>query len=142
MRRGHTLFELCAALLLASIALAAVVPAGRALRDRMAVVAAREAVAGLVAEARMAAVTHGGAHVRLEAGPWRCWVEIGDSVSATAALERDLGVVVSLSRERRETTLEYDGLGLGSLASETLRFRRGDQESVLVVSGYGRLRRP
>lgn len=142
MRRGHTLFELCAALLLASIAMSALVPAGRALRDRMAVVAAREAVAGLVAEARMEAVTRGGARVRLEAGPWRSWIEIGDSARAAIALERGLGVVVSLARGRSGTTLEYDALGLGSVASETLRFRRGEQESVLVVSGYGRVRRP
>jgi len=142
MRHGHTLFELCAALLLASLAASVLVPAGRIFRDRMAVVAAREAVAGLVAEARMAALAHGGARVRLAAGPWRCWIEVGDSVSAIAALERDLGVVVSLSRERLETSLDYDALGLGSVASETLRFRRGDQQSALIVSGYGRLRRP
>ncbi len=142
MRCGFTLFELCAALVLAAIAASALLPAGRTLRDRMAVVAAREAVAGLVAEARVAAVTHGGARVRLRAGPWRCWIEVRDSVAASAALEGDLGVVVSLSRERRETTLEYDALGLGTVASETLRFRRGEQQSTLVVSGYGRVRRP
>jgi hypothetical protein len=108
----------------------------------MAVVAAREAVAGLVAEARMAALTHGGATVRLEASPWRGWLQVGDSVARTVALERDLGVVVALARSRSSVALEYDALGLGRVASETLRFQRGDQERALVVSGYGRVRRP
>ena len=142
MRRGHTLFELCAALLVAAIAASALLPAGRSLLDHMAVVAAREAVAGLVAEARMAALEHGGARVRLEAAPWRGWLEIGDSVARAVPLEEDLRVVVALGRSRTSVTLEYDAMGLGRVASETLRFRRGTQESTLIISGYGRVRRP
>lgn len=142
MRRGHTLFELCAVLLLLAIAASAVLPLGRALADRMAVVAAREAVAGLVAEARMTALTHGGATVRLEAAPWRGWLQVGDSVARSVSLEDDLGVVVALMRSRSSVALEYDALGLGRVASETLRFRRGEQERTLVISGYGRVRRP
>lgn len=141
MRRGHTLFELCAALLLAALVVSATLPLVRDARDRMAVVAAREAVAGLAAEARAAALAHGGAEVRVAAGPWRGWVQVGDSVASTVALEEELGVTVGLSRDRRATSLAYDALGLGRVASETLRFRRGGQVAALVVSGYGRVRR-
>lgn len=141
MRRGHTLFELCAALLLGAIALSALLPAGRSLLDRMAVVSAREAVAGLVAQARVAALAYGGARVHVHAAPWRAWVEVGDSVFGEVALERDLSVTVELPRGRSATELRYDALGLGQVASETLRFRRGDAVRALIVSGYGRVRR-
>lgn len=142
MRRGHTLFELCAALLLAALAASAFLPPARAVLDRMAVAAAREAVAGLVAEARLAAVAHGEARVRLEAAPWRAWLEVGDSVGRVVPLEQEFGVVVVLPRSRTGVTLDYDALGLGRVASETLRFRRGNEERALVISAYGRVRRP
>lgn len=141
MTRGHTLFELCAALLLASLALSAVVPLGRGIRDRMAVLAAREAVAGLVAEARSAALGSGAAAVHLASDPWRAWVQAGDSVYPAVGLEAEWGVAVDLSRGRTAATLAYDAMGLGRVASETLRFRRGGRTAALVVSGYGRVRR-
>jgi len=142
MRRGHTLFELCAALLLASLAASISVPPARALLDRMAVASAREAVAGLIAEARLAAAEHGGASVHVRAGPWQAWGEIGDSTFGRVALEKEFSVTVELPRSRSATELRYDVLGLGQVASETLRFRRGGAAATLVVSGYGRVRRP
>lgn len=142
MRPGHTLLELAAGLLLASLGLAAILPAGAGLRDRLAVVGAREAVAGLAAEARSAALVFGGADVRVASDPWRAWVQVGDSSGPPVALERELGVTVELSRDRRETILRYDAMGLGRVANETLRFRRGAAERSLVISSYGRIRRP
>jgi hypothetical protein len=142
MRRGHTLFELCAALLLASLAASISIPPARALLDRMAVVSAREAVAGLIAEARLVAAEHGGASVHVRAGPWREWGETADSMFARVALEEEFSVTVELPRGRSAADLRYDALGLGQVASETLRFRRGGAVSALVVSGYGRVRRP
>lgn len=141
-RRGHTLLELSAALLLASLAISALLRAGGGLSDTLAVVSAREALAGLVAEARVAALQHGGAQVRVEGPPWRAWSQVGDSVVREVGLERAWGVEVVLPRGRTGATLRYDALGLGQVASETLRLRRGDAERLLVVSGYGRLRRP
>lgn len=142
MRRGHTLLELSAVLALAATAAAALAPAARSYGDRAAVVGAREAVAGLVARARTAAVVHGGASVHLAETPWRAWLRVGDSVSAVVHLEEELGVEVRLSRGRTSTELPYDALGLGRVASETVRFVRGGARTALVVSGYGRLRRP
>lgn len=74
--------------------------------------------------------------------PFRAWVTETDSVVHMLLLGSDLGVVLELGRGRRETRLAYDALGLGQVASETLTFRRGEAERSLVVSGYGRVRRP
>jgi prepilin-type N-terminal cleavage/methylation domain-containing protein len=141
MRSGHTLLELLTALILVAIAAAVLLPAGRDLRDAMAVAGAREAVAGLVSEARLLAQANGGAVVHLQAGPWRAWSEVGDSVVRVVRLEEDLKVTVELNRGRLAATLRYDGLGLGQVASQTVAFRRGAAERALVVSGYGRVRR-
>lgn len=141
MARGFTLFELCAALLLASVALGAAVPGVRSIQDRLAVVAAREAVAGLIAEARTVALHRGGASVSVTTAPPRAWSEAGDSLLRTISLDAELHVSVHLSRGKAAARLRYDALGLGQVASETLRFRRGDAEASLVVSGYGRVRR-
>lgn len=142
MRSGYTLVELCSALVLAALAGSAFLPRARDLRDGLAVVAAREAVAGLLAEARVHAVARGGATVHVRAEPWTAWAEVADSVVRSVALEEELGVTVVLSRGRAATELRYDALGLGQVASETLLFRRGDAGRALVVSGYGRVRRP
>ncbi|MGD8318980.1 MAG: type II secretion system protein [Gemmatimonadota bacterium] len=141
MRRGYTLLELMATLVLVAIVGPAVVGAGHGLRDRAAVVGAREAVAGLLAQARMEARSWGGARVHLRAEPWEAWVEAGGVVRRRVALQAEWGVEVALSRSRTETVIRYDALGLGRVASETLRFRRGDAGTALVVSGYGRVRR-
>jgi len=139
--RGHTLLELAAVLLLLALACGAVMPAGSRLRDKAAVIAVRESVAGLVAEARTAAVAHGGADVHVASGPWRAWYATGDSIRRTISIESELGVSVVLARGRSSTEVHYDALGLGRVASETLVFRRGNQESGLVLSAYGRVRR-
>lgn len=136
------MFELCAVLLLAAIAASVLLPAVRHVRDLMAVLAAREAVAGLVSHARTTALAHGGAEVRLENGPWRAWVAVEGDTAPRVAVEDEFGVRVGLSGARTATSLRYDALGLGSVASETLRFRRGGVERLLVISGYGRVRRP
>lgn len=141
MSRGHTLVELTAVLALMVLAASAMAPAARRYRDRSAVVGAREAVAGLIAEARLVAMSSGGASVHLASEPWRAWSEASDSVLRVVALETELGVVVELSRGRTRTELHYDALGLGRVASESLGFRRGGAEAGLIVSSYGRVRR-
>lgn len=141
MSRGHTLFELTAVLGLVAVTASALAPAARRYRDRSAVVAAREAVAGLVAGARVRAMSTGGAAVHFASDPWRAWTAVGDSVVARVALEAELGVVVELSGGRSATELPYDALGLGRVASESVVFRKGAAETALVISGYGRVRR-
>lgn len=141
MTRGHTLLELSVVLMLMALTGSVFLSAGRGLRNRSAVVAAREEVAGLFAEARMAALASGGAVVRVRAAEGALWYEAGGHVRRRLDLAEEPGVLVVLSRGRAEADLEYDALGLGRVASETLRFRRGESESTLIVSGYGRVRR-
>lgn len=141
MRSGYSLFEMCAVLVLMGLTSAALWSGGRGFRDRASVVGAREAVAGLVAEARAAALLHGGAEVRVVSGPWRAWYDSGGRVGRNLDVEREWGVRVTLRGSRDSTSLRYDALGLGRVASETFRFHRGRAESALVVSGYGRVRR-
>jgi len=142
MRTGHTLLELCTVLLLAALAASVVIPAGGRLRDAFAVVAAREAVAGLIVEARGAAPAHGGGSVHIRGEPWRAWAQAGGTPLRSVALAEELGVSVVLSRGRASLDLRYDVLGLGQVASETIILQRGRSRRTLVVSGYGRVRRP
>lgn len=142
MRNGHTLLELCVVLLLAALAASVALPAGRHLSDAFAVVAAREALAGLIAEARAMAPGRGGASVHLRDGPWRAWAQAGGSWLRSVDFAADLGVAVVLPRGRNALDLRFDVLGLGQVASETIVLQRGDSRRTLIVSGYGRVRRP
>lgn len=49
---------------------------------------------------------------------------------------------MTLSGQRAEAELRFDALGIGRIASQTIRLSRGDEDAVLVVSSYGRLARP
>lgn len=140
--RGHTIIELSVALCLTALTAAALAPAARAYGDRAAVVAARESLVGLLAEARALAMERGGASVRLEAAPWRAWIVVAGTAGRAVALEQELGVDVALSGGRTATEILYGPLGLGRFANETLRFRRAGVATTLIVSSYGRVRRP
>jgi prepilin-type N-terminal cleavage/methylation domain-containing protein len=141
MERGHTLLELSVALALAAVAATSFLGATRGLRERAAVISAREALAGLFAEARVAAVASGGATVHVRSAPAEAWYEAAGTERRRIRLGRDEGVSVTLNRGRTASDLRYDPLGLGQVASETFRLRRGKAEATLVVSGYGRVRR-
>lgn len=141
MRPGYTLVELAFVVLLLGMTGLMVLPSVHRLGDRMAVVGAREAVAGLFAEARIDALQLGGATVRIRSGPWRAWAEAGDSVLGRVDLARDFSVSVSIGRGGSSADVHYDALGMGQVASETLTFLRGDERTELVISGYGRVRR-
>ena len=141
MRRGYTLLELSAVLALMAVAVAILLSAPEGTRDRWAVESAREQVAGLLAEARTAAVAWGGATVHLSATEAAAWYEAGGVERRRVELAEDVDLELLLPRARTDAELRYDALGLGQVASQTLRFRRGAAEATLVVSGYGRVRR-
>lgn len=139
--RGHTLVELLFVLFLTGVTAASIAPAARRQRDRASVVGAREAVVGLLAEARLAAIESGSARVRITASPATAEaLERGGSLRTTA-LAAEFGVTVSLSGAASQADLDYDELGLGKMASQTIVFRRGREATELVVSAYGRVRR-
>ena len=141
MERGHTLLELTVAVLLMATITGSLLPAAVRYRRKAAVVAARESVAGLLAEARAVAPGFAGAVVRIESDPWRAWIQVSDSVGRSIQLEEPAGVQVVLSRSRMRTEVSYDALGIGRVASETIRFRLDGEEAGLTVSSFGRVRR-
>jgi prepilin-type N-terminal cleavage/methylation domain-containing protein len=141
MRRGYTLLELSAVLALMAAVASIVLAAGEGVRDRWAVEAAREEVAGLIAEARTAALVWGGATVHLSATGAEAWYEAGGTKWRLVALAEEVALDLVLPRGRTEAVLRFDALGLGQVASQTVRFRRGEAEATLVVSAYGRVRR-
>jgi hypothetical protein len=139
--RGHTLVELTFVLLLLGVAAASVAPAARQARDRAAVAGAREAVVGLLAQARATAMESGGASVRIVEGGGLAEGTGGGRVFRRLALGIEFGVTVGLSGASPELELRYDGLGLGRMTSATVVLSRGEAAAVLVVSSYGRVRR-
>lgn len=139
--RGHTLIELIFVLLLVGVAAASVAPTARQARDHAAVAAAREALVGLLAEARQDAIETGGASVRISESTGRAELSVGGSVLRDVAMLAEFGVTLDLGGARPDVELRYDALGLGRMASETLVFRRGDAVAQLIVSSYGRVRR-
>jgi prepilin-type N-terminal cleavage/methylation domain-containing protein len=140
-RSGFTLLELIVAVSLVTIALATVLPDFRRRLDHMAVVAAREEAVGLFHRARTEAVARGGATILLTSQPSTISLLSGEGVVAFTGLEDSQGVRMTLSGNRAEVELNFDPLGLGRVASQTLTFSRGTSESRLIVSSYGRLER-
>jgi len=139
--RGYTLIELTFVLLLTGLAASSLAPAARRYRDRAAVLAAREAVVGLLAEARLAAVERGSGRVSLTPDPWRAASIAGDSVMRWVSLAEEFEIQLSADDAEGAVEIRFGPLGLGQVASHTLRFRRGSQVAELVVASYGRVRR-
>ena len=141
MSHGHTLLELALVLLIVSMTVVSVLPAAGRYRDHLATIGAREAVAGLISEARALALRSGSASVHVAADPWRAWVSDQAGQRRAVALESDFGVHVASTGGRTAVELSFDALGLGRVASQSLRFTRGGAESSLVISSFGRVRR-
>jgi len=139
MRRGTTLLEISAALLIMAIAVAALVPAGLRYRRRFAVLSAREEMIGVLARARMRAVGGRGARIELRVEPPRARVIVADTVTDMLDLA-DPRVRVDLGGRRR-ATLRYDALGIGRFANVSVTFTYGDERAGVVVSSYGRISR-
>lgn len=139
--RGFTLLELITVITLLGILLGEAFPATRTLQDRMAVVGAREAVVGLFHRARMEAVARGGSMVVLTTGPAVTTLLAGGETVIRESIGADYGVELRLSGGRSSVTLAFDALGLGRVASQTLRITRGDAVTEVVVSSYGRVTR-
>jgi Tfp pilus assembly protein FimT len=139
--RGHTLLELAIVLTLFATTTAVLSPPLARYRDVAAVVSARESVAGLIAAARVVAVANGGAEVHVRAGPSVASLIVGGDTTRVVRVESDSGVVLDLG-PRTAVVLAYDEVGMGRLANATIRFVRGDESRSLVVSSFGRVRRP
>jgi len=140
MNRGTTLLELIFALALVSSIAGVGLRATRRAADAAAVVSAREALVGLVTEARLHAMASGGASVEVVASERSIGLRIRDQVAPrTTALPHDINLRVS---PRRDTLrLRFDALGIGRFASASISFQRGDAVRSVTVSSYGRVSR-
>lgn len=137
---GFTLPELLTVLLLLSLGVTFLVPTARRLVDRMAVLAAREAVVGMLVRVRAQAVAAGGAELELD--PARNRVEVLEAPGAGGSIDlaREFGVELGPAGAAA-SRLRFDPLGLGRTANRTLEFRRGRVADTLTISAYGRVRR-
>jgi len=140
--RGFTFLELLAVLALLGIGVSGLLPAARRWRDRMAVVGAREEVVGLFHRARVVAVARGEATILLTAPEPRVELWSQGELLDASSLGQAHRVVLTLSRGVPRVEIRFDPLGLGRVASQTLRFRRGEETTILVVSSLGRVTRP
>ena len=139
MRSGYSLLDLTVALTLMGMGLGVLLPAARMQQDRMAVLAAREAVIAQIARARREARASGGAVVQLRRVGSRVWIEAGVVAADTLGLEDRFGV--RMESGAAAATIAFDALGVGRLASRTLVFSRGAAHAGVTVSAYGRVRR-
>lgn len=142
-RRGYSLLELIIVLALLTIAIGLAYPGARAAADGWAVRAARDATASVLASTRAAAVAHRGAEVLVvqATGDVLTRNRRSDRPLPRLSVMRDWGVTLSSSGAGGDTvSIRYDALGIGRVASRTLRFERGASSAGITVSAYGRIR--
>lgn len=136
--RGHTFLELILVLALAAVILGIALPVGRGALDRWAATAIRDQALAALHRARMEARLQGGATLALDGEVGRLSIRVRDSLLWSSDAPGESGVRITLPDGSPVTSLDFDALGLGIVASRTLLFRRGDAEAFLVVSSRGR----
>jgi prepilin-type N-terminal cleavage/methylation domain-containing protein len=141
MERGFTLLEMTVATSVLALTLAVGIPAARRSLDRMAVVGAREGLVGMVVRARSEAIAHGGATLILDPTHTRARIVTQAGTPDSLDLAAGFGVSLETGSTDREARLDFDALGIGRIASHTVRLRRGVAEAAIVVSAYGRVTR-
>lgn len=139
--QGFTLMELAVVLALVGLAISHLLSTARYQSDRMAVWGAREELVGLLHRARTEAISRGGTEVVLHSSPPFAELLSGEDTLARTSLGETYGVGLGLSRGRAEARLRFGPLGLGLVASQTLRITKGEAEAFLVVSSLGRVTR-
>ena len=142
MKHGFSLVELVIVVALLLLATSVGIPVSHRVRDAAAVHGAVSGLLALVTEARIVAVARGGAEVHLSDSPPSATIVVGGTTLRSAQFEPADRLVLRLPRGRPRWTLRYDALGIGRIASSTLTVQAGEVSRRLVVSSYGRLRRP
>ncbi len=139
--RGYSLLELCVTLMLSALLIGIAAPPVRRALLCARVRSARDLVAAELAHARTLAVARGGAQLVLDLAGGRAWVECADTSTPPVRVASDPAVRLSADGNSGDTArIAFDGLGIGILASRTLRIRSAELEARLTVSGYGRVR--
>jgi prepilin-type N-terminal cleavage/methylation domain-containing protein len=141
MQRGTTLLELLLALVLLGLATALAVPGITRLRDRLAVDAAAQALAGAHTRARLVAVTER-RNVLLTLAQDSLIVHAIETPADTVERWRSAGPgaegVITTGLPRR-ISYAASGVSLG-LANGTYTITRGNARRQVIVSRYGRVR--
>ena len=142
MEHGHTLSELIVVLLLVAVGGHAGLEVTRPTLDRWTVRGARSEAASLIEIARNRALGTSGAVFVAdeEAGIVQVVSDVWPDTVVLDLSARGVAMEVVGSRSRAE--LRFNALGLGVVASQRLRFRRGDAAVDLIVSSLGRVRTP
>lgn len=140
-RPAYTLVELAIALLCLAVLLGLAAPPLRRALAWTRVRAARDVVAAQAARARALAVARGGAELVLDLRHARAWLAAADTATPAIPVADERLVRMSADGADSDTLrIAFDGVGLGRVASRTLRFRTAGAEARLTLSGYGRVR--
>jgi prepilin-type N-terminal cleavage/methylation domain-containing protein len=142
-RSGVTLPDLI--ITLAILAILAVIAAPRLQRagQAMATRSARDAAAMEFERARVLALARGTARVIVDpvAAELRVESPVGFPAGPPLRLAGFAAAVSVDGQAAGTTSLDFNAIGLGVSANRTIRFHRGQQESRLSLSVYGRVRR-
>ena len=138
---GTTLLEIVVVCTLIGVAAGATVPLVRGGMDTVAVIAARDEISATAARTRALAVARGGAVLVVDATRNSVWIDAGGaSVELPTDFEQEFGVRISLDGTQTVAEVAFDALGVGRVASRTIRITRGTAEARLTISAFGRLR--
>lgn len=140
-RRGTTLLELTATLVLVGVLLSVALSPLRSIADRARAVAAREEVLALVHRGRVDARRLGGAILSLDAAEDRATLQSTDGDTLSRLDLGASGVDLQLGGSTRVAELHWNALGWGVVASRSVRLTRGSAVATLVISSRGRASR-
>ena len=139
-RPAFTLPELILVLVLIGIVLGIAVPRFLHTLDVLSVRAARDALLSAAARTRSLAVARGGADLVVDESARLDVVSVGTVVEQIDLGARYRVLLDIQSSARTRVSLRYDALGVGRLAGLTVRLARGQAESGVTFSAYGRPR--
>lgn len=141
MRNGFTLIELAGALILMALAASLSLSVTHGVRDRLAVIGAREDLVGLITRARGEALRRGGSSVIVIQNPAEIRLEAGGEMLHRVDIGATWRTELVLSGGRSSVELRFDASGLGSMAARSVTLSRGSAVTRLIISSYGRIRR-
>ena len=140
-RSGYSIIEVAVLLVVLGALAPPLFGSAHKLRTAFYLERSREEAARLFAEARWAAVAHGGATVELATDPARGVVIAAGGDTVMAASLGEGGVMLGLSRGRATARVRFGPMGVGMVSSQTLRFGLAGEERLLVLSSLGRVSR-
>ena len=141
MRHGFTIIELTGVLTLMALAASLSFSVSRGLRERLAVMGAREDLVGLIIRARGEALRRGGSRVIVIQDPAEIRLEAGGEVLRRVDIAATWRTELVLCCGHASVELRFDASGLGSMAARSITLSRGSAVTRLIISAYGRIRR-